>query len=383
METCYLDNAATSYPKAPGVGDAMKYYIDRVGANINRSVYGAACEAGLQTLTLRERLKRFFAFPEKANHVILTPGNTYALNTVIRGFLKPGDRVLVSSMEHNAVMRPLNAIEGLIVDRVPCDGEGRLDPGAIRPLIKSDTKLCVMAHASNVSGTVQDAEAVGKILAEYGIPFVLDAAQTAGHIPVDFEKLHLSALCAPGHKGLLGPQGIGALLLSDAFAGSLSPVITGGTGSAGHTELQPPFLPDRFESGTANIPGIYGLEAAMAFLEETGVDTLAAHERALTAHFLDGLRDIPGVRLAGPASADGRVGVISLDFSPADNALIAEKLEREYGILTRCGMHCAPAAHKTMGTFPQGTVRFSPGYANTPEDVDRALEAIAACVKAI
>lgn len=382
MDTCYLDNAATSYPKAPGVSDAMKYYIDRVGANINRSVYGAACEAGLKTLGLRERLARFFAFPGKASHVILTPGNTYSLNTVIGGFLKPGDRVLVSSMEHNAVMRPLNTIAGITVDRVPCDGEGRLDPDAIRPLIKKETKLCVMAHASNVSGTVQDAGTVGSILAEYGIPFVLDAAQTAGHIPVDFDKLHLSALCVPGHKGLLGPQGIGALLLDDAFAQKLSPVITGGTGSASHTEIQPPFLPDRFESGTANIPGIYGLDAAMAFIEKTGLDTLRAHELSLTERFLEGLRDIPRIRLAGPAGTDGRVGVISLDFSPMDNALAAQTLEAEYGILTRCGLHCAPAAHRTLGSFPQGTVRFSLGYANTGEDVDRALDAIARCVSA-
>lgn len=381
MDTLYLDNAATSFPKAPGVSDAMKYYIDRIGANINRSVYGSACEAGMKTLRLRERLKHFFAFGEKASHVILTPGNTYSLNTVIGGFIRPGDRVLVSSMEHNAVMRPL-AASGAIVDRVPCDGEGRLDPDKLRAMIGKDTKLCVMAHASNVSGTVQDAEAVGKILAEAEIPFVLDAAQTAGHIPVDFEGFHLAALCAPGHKGLLGPQGIGVLMLADSFAKALSPVITGGTGSASHTEIQPPFLPDRFESGTANIPGIYGLEAAMAFIDQTGLEALRAHEEDLTARLLDGLRSIPRIKIAGASQTAGRVGVVSVDFSPLDNALTAQALETEHGILTRCGLHCAPSAHRTLGTFPQGTVRFSVGYANTSADIDRALSAIEACVSA-
>ena len=196
----YLDNAATSYPKPAGVSDRMKYYLDEIGAPINRSVYESAQEAGLVTLTLRERLKRLFSFPEKATHVILTPGNTAAVNMIIKGLLRPGDHCIVSSMEHNAVMRPLTQLAGISFDRIPCDADGYADPEAIRNLIRPETRLCVMAHASNVSGTVQPAAQIGAVCREYGIPFVLDAAQSAGHIPVDFAALGLSALCVPGHK---------------------------------------------------------------------------------------------------------------------------------------------------------------------------------------
>lgn len=235
-----------------------------------------------------------------------------------------------------------------------------------------------MAHGSNVCGAVQDAAAIGRICAEKGVPFALDAAQTAGHLPVDFQAFGLSAMAVPGHKGLLGPGGVGALLLRDDFAKKLTPLIAGGTGSASDSEYLPPYLPDRFESGTANLPGCYGWEAALRFIEETGVDVLRQHERALCARFLDGLADISGVRLVGPRNMDRRVGVISVDFLRRDNAEMAYALEAQYGILTRCGLHCAPSAHKTLGTFPQGTVRFSLGWASAEADVDAALAAIRA-----
>ncbi len=376
MRTIYLDNAATGFPKPSGVSDRMKYYMDSVGAPINRSVYGCAQDAGLVTLQLRERLKRFFRFPEKATHVILTPGHTFAINMVIRGLLRPGDHAVVSSMEHNAVMRPLTSLSGVRFDRIPGDREGFIDPEDLYALLRPETKLVIMAHASNVSGTLQNAARVGEICREKGIPFVLDGAQSAGHVPVDFEALGLSALCVPGHKGLLGPSGIGALLLTDGLARRLTPIITGGTGSASDSEEQPSFLPDRFESGTMNLPGIYGWEAAMAYLEEHGIDPLRTHELALTRRFLDGLAGIPGAELIGPSDPERRVGVISVDFPGLDNAEAAYRLETEAGILTRCGLHCAPSAHRTLGTFPRGTVRFSLGFANTEEDVDAALSAI-------
>ena len=373
MQTIYLDNAATSFPKPAGVSARMKEYMDSVGATINRSVYGAAQDAGLVTLRLRERLARLFSFPEKPTHVILTPGATAGLNFILKGFLRPGDHCLVSSMEHNAVMRPLLQLSGVEFDRIPCDSEGRLDPAAMLPLIRPNTRLCIMAHGSNVCGTVQDAAAVGAICAEHGIAFALDAAQTAGHIPIDFQALHLSALCVPGHKGLLGPSGIGALLLRDDFAHALTPLLAGGTGSASDSEYLPDYLPDRFESGTPNLPGIYGFEEALRFIEETGIDALRAHELELTARFLEGLRTIPNLRLCGTEDLSRRVGVISVDFTQADNAEAAFRLESEFGILTRCGLHCAPSAHKTLGTFPQGTVRFSLGFSSTAADVDAAL----------
>lgn len=382
MQTIYLDNAATSFPKPAGVSARMKEYMDSVGATINRSVYGAAQDAGLVTLRLRERLALLFSFPEKPTHVILTPGATAGLNFILKGFLRSGDHCLVSSMEHNAVMRPLLQLQGVEFDRIPCDSEGRLDPAAMLPLIRPNTRLCVMAHGSNVCGTVQDAATVGAICAEHGIAFALDAAQTAGHIPIDFQALHLSALCVPGHKGLLGPSGIGALLLRDDFAHALTPLLAGGTGSASDSEYLPDYLPDRFESGTPNLPGIYGFEEALRFIEETGIDALRAHELELTARFLEGLRTIPNLRLCGTEELSRRVGVISVDFTQADNAEAAFRLESEFGILTRCGLHCAPSAHKTLGTFPQGTVRFSLGFSSTAADVNAALAALRAISEA-
>lgn len=378
MNTVYLDNAATSFPKPQGVSDRMKYYLDCVGANVNRSVYTAAQEAGLVTLTLRQRLARLFRFPEPPTHVILTPGATFALNTLISGLLRPGDHCIVSGMEHNAVMRPLLRLPEVSVSRLPCDSEGFADIAALPGLLRDNTKLVIMAHGSNVCGTVQDAEAIGRICADRGVPFALDAAQTAGHLPIDFSALHLSALAVPGHKGLLGPGGTGALLLRDDLAQRLTPLTAGGTGSASDSEYLPDYLPDKFESGTANLPGYYGWEAALRFVEETGVPALREHEMALCSRFLQGLEDIPHVRLCGTRDLSRRVGVISVDFLRRDNAEAAYALETEYGILTRCGLHCAPAAHRTLGTFPQGTVRFSLGFASTEADVDAALHAIRA-----
>lgn len=378
MKTTYLDNAATSFPKPQGVSDRMKEYMDTVGATINRSVYGAAQDAGLQTLLLRESLGKLFHFPEPPTHVILTPGATAGLNMIIKGFLKPGDHCIVSAMEHNAVMRPLLQLEGVEFDRIPCNREGLLDPKDVEPLIRPNTRLLIMAHGSNVCGAVQDAQAVGQICAKHGIAFALDVAQTAGHIDIDFEKWGLSALAAPGHKGLLGPSGIGVLLLKDSFAKQLTPLIAGGTGSASDSEYLPEYLPDRFESGTPNLPGIYGLSASVEFLQREGLEKLHEHEMQLCKAFLDGLKDIPGAVVCGPQGLEHRVGVISLDFPGLDNAEVAYRLESEFGILTRCGLHCAPSAHKTLGTFPRGTVRFSPGFASTQEDVDTALAAIRA-----
>ena len=378
MKTIYLDNAATSFPKPETVAKAMTRYLTEVGAPLNRSVYQSAQETELVTLSLREQLKRFFHFPEKATHVILTPGNTYGLNCLIKGYLHPGDHVIISSMEHNAVMRPLLLTPEVSFDRVQADGEGFIDPDDIRPLIRPNTKLILMAHGSNVSGSIQDAEAIGASAAQYGIPFALDGAQTAGHFPVDFAKSQLSALSFPGHKGLLGPSGIGALLVTEETARMLSPLVAGGTGSASDSEYLPSFLPDRFESGTLNLPGIYGWEAAMRFISERGIDALRAREVQLINRFLNGIRDIPRVRLCGPDRVEDRVGVFSLDFMDRDNAAVSYELEQRFGILVRCGLRCAPAAHRSLGTFPKGTVRFSLGYANTEADVDAAVAAIRA-----
>ena len=373
----YLDNAATSFPKPEGVGERMRYYVEQVGATVNRSSYAAAREAGLTALSLRERLCRLFSFPHPS-HVILTSGATAGLNLLLKGLLRPGDHCIVSAMEHNAVMRPLVQLErqGVRFDRAPCGGDGRLVLDALPRLFRNNTRLVLMAHASNVCGVLQDARAVGELCAARGVPFALDAAQSAGHVPIHFEELKLSALVAPGHKGLLGPQGIGAALLSPDLAARLDPLWAGGTGSASDSEEVPDLLPDRFEPGTPNLPGIYGWERALAYLEERGVEALMAHEQALTARLLAGLPLGPGLRLAGPAGTENRVGVFSLDFLQMDNAEAAWRLEEEFGVLTRCGLHCAPSAHKVLGTFPQGSVRLSLGFASTEADVDGALTAL-------
>ena len=371
--TIYLDNAATSFPKPPQVAARMTEYLTQVGATINRSVYPAAQKAELVTWRLRQRLCRLLGYGGKPTHAILTGGCTMALNLLLRGLLKPGDHCLVSSMEHNAVMRPLHDLQASF-DRIPCDREGRLQVDAIEPLLRPNTRLVLIAHGSNVSGTVQDAAAVGAICKKRGIYFALDAAQTAGHIPVDFDGFGCDALAVPAHKGLLGPSGIGALLLSPKLAEELHPLMTGGTGSASHEEVQPAFLPDKFEPGTPNLPGIYGWEAALAYLEDYTVERVQRHDQRLTAYFLQGLRQIPGVRLIGPET--GRVGVVSVDFPGKDNAVISDRLAADCGILTRCGLHCAPSAHQTLGTWPQGTVRFSFGLQTTREELDMTLYAI-------
>ena len=379
MHTVYLDNAATSFPKPPCVSARMRTYVDEVGTSVGRGLYQAAQQAGFITLRLRQRLGALFRFDDPA-HVILTPGNTWGLNMLLFGALRPGDHVLVSAVEHNAVMRPLRQLarRGISFDRIPCDTQGRLRVEQVEKLLRQNTRLVLIAHASNVSGAVQDVAAVSAVCAACGVSFALDVAQTAGHLPIDFEALHLCALSVPAHKGLLGPQGIGALLLRPDFAEMIDPLVSGGTGSASDSEDVPVYFPDRLEPGTPNLPGIYGWEAALDYLEGVTIEAVAAHDRALSVRFLTGLRDISGVALFGPDEVERRVAVFSLDFPGQDNADVAARLEESFGVLTRCGLHCAPSAHRTLGTFPRGTVRFSFGWFNTEEDVDHALAAICA-----
>ncbi len=383
MQRIYLDNAATSFPKPEGVSESMRYYMDEIGANIHRSVYGAATDAGFVALSLRERLCALFRHDEPT-HCILTPGATAGLNMVLKGYLRPGDHCIVSSLEHNAMMRPLVQLEkeGVSFDRIPCGSDGLMRAEDLLPLLRENTRLIAVTHASNVCGTINPVEEIGRIACAHRIPLLLDAAQTAGHYPIDFESFHLSALAVPAHKGLLGPSGIGALLLGKDFAELLTPLLSGGTGSASDSEELPPYMPDRFESGTPNIPGIFGWEQALHFVMERGIDSLRAHELALAIRFMQGVHAFPGIRVTGPQLPEHRVGVVSLDFAGQDNAEISYRLEEEYGILTRCGLHCAPNAHKALNTFPQGTVRFSFGWANTEQEIDIAIAAVAALVKA-
>lgn len=379
MKRVYLDNGSTSYPKAPGVGEAVRTFIEEIGTNVNRGGYEAAYAAEDVIIETREKLCKLFDF-DKLRNVIFTPSITYSLNYVIKGYLRPGDHVLVSSMEHNAMMRPLTQMteQGVSFDRIPCNRDGELMVDAIESMIRPNTKAIMMLHASNVCGTLMPLEQVGEICQRHGIKFIVDAAQTAGSIAIDMKAMHIDVLTFTGHKSLLGPQGIGGFLVSDEVAKEMIPLVTGGTGSVSDSEIQPDFMPDKFESGTQNIPGIYGLHAALSYLEKTGIANIHAHEMELCGAFIekiDGLNN-PNIRLVGTRKMDQRGPVVSLDFIGQDNAEISFRLDSEYGISTRCGMHCAPNAHKTLETYPQGTVRFAFGFRNAMEDVDYAVDAI-------
>ena len=377
MRKVYLDNGSTSFPKAPGVAEAMSHFITEVGCNIRRGGYETAYDLGDTIFETRSMLCRMFNFSEE-KYVVFTPSVTYSLNFVIKGLLKSGDHVIMSSMEHNAVARPCQSLKdfGVEVTIVPCDRDGVLDIDAFKNSFKENTKLVVMSHASNVCGTVLDAEEVGKICKEKGVFFALDAAQSAGVINIDFEKFNLSALCLTGHKGLLGPQGTGALLLRHELAEALDPVISGGTGSASHLLTMPEFMPDKFEAGTLNLPGIIGLNASLEYIRRVGIDTIFETEKQLAQLFIEEIDKLPNVKIIGVRDWNKRVGTVSLDFESIDNAEVSFILDSEYGIMTRCGLHCAPLAHQTLGTYPQGTVRFAFGHKNTEEDVEYAVSAI-------
>lgn len=377
MKDIYFDNSSTSFPKAPNVGRAMGEFIENGAFNINRGSYEGAYEAGSAVLDTREMLKDLFNCPNSKN-VVFTPSVTYSLNFFIKGFLKPGDHVLVTSVEHNAVMRPLVQMEklGVEFDAVPCDEEGGVTADDFREYIKENTKAIITTHASNVCGTIIPIEEIGALCKEKGLVYAVDTAQTAGILNIDMQKANIDFLAFTGHKGLLGPQGIGGFIASDKLEGLIDPVISGGTGSLSDSEEIPDFLPDRFESGTLNLPGIIGLHQALVYLKEAGIDNMRNEKMEITKYFLDQVKEIEGVRIAGKKTVEGRLGVVSIDFEGFDNSIVSFYLSNRYKIMTRVGMHCAPRAHKTLKTFPQGTVRFSFSHFNTKEEVDICINAI-------
>lgn len=377
MNKIYLDNAATSFPKAPGVSDSMKYYIDNIGKNINRGGYSEQYRAEEIVFETREMIRELFNGEDSAN-CIFTQNITQSLNTVIKGYLKHGDHVIVSSMEHNAVMRPLVQLEkyGVEFTRVKCDEFGRLNPYDIEKSIKENTKLVVITHASNVCGTILPIKEVGEICRRNGVKFVVDTAQTAGSIMIDMKENNVDFLPFTGHKGLMGPQGIGGFLVSTDMINEIEPLIVGGTGSMSDSEGIPPFMPDKFESGTLNLPGIFGLNEALKFIKKIGINNIYKKEMNLAQKLIDGLNDIDKLKIVGLKATEGRVSTVSVDCLHHDNAIVAHALDSEYNIMTRCGLHCAPSAHKTLGTFPQGTIRFSIGYHNTLEEINYALDAL-------
>ena len=378
MDKLYLDNAATTYPKPPAVAQAVYSCIANSGVNINRGCYAAAYELEEQVLDTRQLLCGLFHGPDCRN-VIFTKNVTESLNVLLKGFLREGDHVLTSSMEHNAVMRPLVQLEkaGISFTRVPCDGQGRLDPDALERCLRPNTRLLVMTHASNVCGTVLPIAQAGDFCRAHGLRFFVDSAQTAGVLDLDMEAMHIDALAFTGHKGLLGPQGTGGFLLAEGLAAELEPLLSGGTGSISHTEDVPAFLPDRFEPGTLNLPGLAGLRQGLLFLRETGIANIRQHEQALAQRFLQGLRPLEEEgQLRILAGGEERVGVVSVQTLKKELSQAAFELDDRFGIMTRVGLHCAPAAHRTLGSYPVGAIRFSFGWYNTPRQTDRALEAL-------
>lgn len=382
--TIYFDNGSTSWPKAPGVAGAMAELLENGAFNINRGNYAGAYEVEGIVLDTREQLARLFG-GEDSRYMIFAPGITYSLNYFIKGFLKSGDHVLVSGLEHNAVMRPLEQMKkrGVSYDIVLVDEEGNLDAKRLEGMIKPDTKAVIVTHASNVCGTVVPIKEIGEICQKRELFFAVDTAQSAGTIKVDMKECGIDFLAFTGHKGLLGPQGIGGFLISERLNEQMEAYVAGGTGSQSDSLLQPESLPDKYESGTMNLPGIIGLHAALDFLEKTGIDVIHEKKMGLTKYFLERLKEIPEVRIVGRKDMENRVAVVSLDFQTVDNAVAAFELEQEYGIMTRVGLHCAPVAHQSLHTFPQGTVRFAFGMSNTTEEIDCCVEGIERIVKHI
>ena len=372
----YFDNGSTSFPKAPGVAEAMADLIENGAFNINRGNYQGAYDVEEKVQETRELLLELFHAP-KGVQAVFTPGITYSLNYFLKGFLKEGDHVLVSGMEHNAVVRPLTQLEnrGIRWDIVSTDWEGRLKMDEFREKICLETKAVVINHASNVCGTVAPIREIGRVCRKEGIVFAVDTAQSAGTLEIDMQEDQIDFLAFTGHKGLLGPQGIGGFLVTEELAKRIDPLIAGGTGSISDQLVMPEFLPDKFESGTMNLPGIIGLRAALLYLKSAGVEHLHRKKMELTEYFLDSLKEFSEIRVAGVKDINGRVAVVSLDFTGRDNAMLAFDLEQEYGIMTRVGLHCAPVSHQMLGTYPQGTVRFAFSAANTREEIDLCVRA--------
>jgi cysteine desulfurase family protein len=373
----YLDNAASSWPKPDETWQAMEHFMRFVGANPGRSGHRLSVEAGRILIEARDALAELFGIDDPLR-IVFTRNATESLNLAIHGILKPGDHCITTSMEHNSVMRPLRALEqkGLELTVVPSSPQGELDPQGVEKAIKKNTRLIVTTHASNVVGTLMPVADVGEIARAHGIPFCIDAAQTAGAYLIDVEAMKIDLLAFTGHKSLYGPQGTGGLYLREGLEEKLDPLMRGGTGSRSESQEQPDFMPDKYESGTPNTVGVAGLGAGARFCLAQGVAHIRAKEEGLTRMLIEGLKSISGVTLYGCGDAKRQVAICSFTIHDRSPSEITMELDEKFGIMSRPGLHCAPAAHQTINTSPQGTVRLSPGYFNTEEDIAVALEAV-------
>jgi cysteine desulfurase / selenocysteine lyase len=374
----YLDNAATSWPKPPGVAEAMTHFLEAVGANPGRAAHRQAVESGRIVYGAREAVCELFHAPDPLR-LAFTKNVTEALNLALRGLLRPGDHVITSSMEHNSMMRPLRALEGggVQVTVVSCSPQGVLDPAGVEAAIRPNTRLVALNHASNVVGTLLPVAEVGAICRAHDLLLLVDAAQTGGAYPLDVQADQIDLLGFTGHKSLGGPTGTGGLIVGERVDETeLEPLIRGGTGSRSEFEVQPEFLPDMLESGTPNVVGLAGLQAGVRWVLDRGVEKIRAHEVALTRALIDGLRTIPGVTVYGTLQPEQQAATVAFNIAGMAPSEVGLRLDDDHGILCRVGLHCSPAAHKTIGTFPVGTVRFGLGAFNAAQEVQVAVDAV-------
>ena len=373
----YLDNAATTFPKPKQVVDAMYNYMLNIGGNAGRGNYSNSLQSNRCLYDARETICNFFGYDNPSN-VIFTNNVTTSLNMLIKGLLKPGDHVITSSMEHNSVIRPLIDCKISIhidLDIVNADSKGFISIDDIEKSIRSETKLVIITQASNVTGSIQNIKQIGKLCKDNGIFFIVDSSQGAGVLDINMKLTHADAIAFTGHKSLLGPQGIGGFIIDDNLNKNCLSILQGGTGSLSYSLEQPDFLPDKFECGTHNLPGIVGLSESIKFINSIGLNEINEHNKYLLKYLLNGLMNISGLKVYGDTSGDNSTTCVSINSDSLDASELGYLLENE-GIKTRCGLHCSPLAHKTIGTYPNGTVRLSLSYFTTKADIEYTLKSI-------
>jgi cysteine desulfurase / selenocysteine lyase len=374
----YLDHAATSWPKPQEVIDAMADFLRQAGGNPGRAGHRLSIEAGRIVYDVRETLAELFNASDPLR-IIFTANATHAINLCLYGILRPGDHVITSSMEHNAVMRPFRDLEskGIDLSVVPCNKNGFVDPDAVAQAMRPSTRIVAVTHASNVTGTILPIAEIADTAHKSGAYMLVDAAQTAGVLPIDVQAMNIDLLAFTGHKGLQGPQGTGGLVIGNGVrVNDMEPLWRGGTGSRSEFEIQPEELPDKFESGTVNGPGIAGLGAGVRHIMKRGIEAIRAQERDLTQQMVDGIKSLDGVTVHGPTDVACRTSIVSFTAVGHCVSEIGLRLDEEFEILSRVGLHCAPAAHRTIGTFPEGTVRFALGLHTTQEEVASVIDAV-------
>jgi cysteine desulfurase/selenocysteine lyase len=373
QERIYLDNAATTWPKPESVYEAVDRYQREIGGPNGRSGYREALESNRIVERARQGVAELIGADDPLQ-IALGFSGTDVLNLAIRGVVRPGDHVVTTVVDHNSVLRPLRALAEqaeVEVTYVPCDGEGFISPDDLRAAIRPETRLVAVVHASNVTGAVQPIAAIGRIVREQGALFLVDAAQSLGHVPLDVSTFDVDLVAAPGHKGLLGPLGTGVLYMRAGVEQELEPLRYGGTGSRSDEDRQPEELPDKFEPGNHNLLGLAGLVASCEFLAQKSITVIHDHHTALTARFLDSLRVIGGVAVHGPQTPANRTSVVSITVEGYDPQELAAVLEATHRIQCRAGLHCAPRMHAALGTTAGGgTLRLSPGFSTTLDEID-------------